>query len=48
MDRAEELRVSLPSLLNQDYPDYHVVIVDHSSHDGVSPLLLRVRRTFPT
>ena len=40
MDRAEELRVSLPSLLNQDYPDHHVVIVDHSSHDGVSPLLL--------
>lgn len=39
MDRADELRVSLPSLLNQDYPGYEVVIVDHSSEDGLDSLL---------
>jgi glycosyltransferase involved in cell wall biosynthesis len=38
-DRANELRVSLPSFLNQDYPNYTVVIVDHSSIDGLSSLL---------
>jgi len=39
MDRADQLRVSLPSLLNQDYPDYQVVVVDHSSQDGLTELL---------
>lgn len=39
MDRAEQVRVSLPSFLNQDYPDYHVVIVDHSSQDGLTAVL---------
>ena len=40
MDRAEEVRVSLPSLLSQDYPNYQVVIVDHSSQDGLARSLL--------
>ena len=39
MDRARELSVSLPSFLNQDYPDYQVVIVDHCSEDGLTALL---------
>jgi glycosyltransferase involved in cell wall biosynthesis len=39
MDRADELCVSLPSLLSQDYPDYTVVIVDHSSQDDLTSLL---------
>jgi FkbM family methyltransferase len=39
MDRAEELRASLPTLLNQDYPNYSVVIVDHSSQDGLESVL---------
>jgi len=39
MDRAAELRVSLPSLLNQNYPDYQVVVVDHCSQDGLAALL---------
>jgi FkbM family methyltransferase len=39
MDRAAELRTSLPSLLNQDYPDYSVVIVDHSSQDDLAVVL---------
>jgi glycosyltransferase involved in cell wall biosynthesis len=43
MDRTDELRVSLPSLLNQDYPDYQVVIVDHSSQDGLPELLEKTR-----
>ena len=40
MDRADQLRVSLPSFfLNQDYPDYQVIIVDHCSQDGLAALL---------
>jgi len=39
MDRADELRVSLPSFLHQEYPDYQVVIVDHCSQDGLAALL---------
>ena len=39
MDRAAEVRRSLPSLLGQDYPDYRVVIVDHSSQDGLAEVL---------
>ncbi|HEX5108650.1 MAG TPA: glycosyltransferase [Vicinamibacterales bacterium] len=39
LDRANELRISLPSLLAQDYPNYHVVIVDHSSEDGLAAVL---------
>lgn len=43
MDRADELRSSLPSLLNQEYPDYSVVIVDHSSQDGLDSVLDSLR-----
>ena len=43
MDRADELRVSLPSLLGQDYPDYTVVIVDHSSEDGFQDVVKAAR-----
>src|SRR5215510_1154640 len=39
MDRADEVRVSLPSLLGQDYPDYQVIVVDHSSADGLAAVL---------
>jgi len=39
MDRADELRSSLPSLLHQDYPNYSVVIADHSSADGLDSVL---------
>jgi glycosyltransferase involved in cell wall biosynthesis len=39
MDRAEQVRTSLPSFLSQDYPDYQVVIVDHSSQDGLTEVL---------
>lgn len=43
MDRADELRASLPSLLNQDYPSYSVVVVDHSSEDGLDAVLDSLR-----
>ncbi len=43
MDRADEVRVSLPSLLGQDYPDYRVVIVDHSSEDDLPQVLEEAR-----
>ncbi|MCI0719275.1 MAG: glycosyltransferase [Acidobacteria bacterium] len=39
IDRADELRSSLSSLLNQDYPNYSVVIADHSSVDGLDSVL---------
>ena len=39
LDRADEVRSSLPSWLHQDYPNYSVVMVDHSSQDGLDSAL---------
>jgi GT2 family glycosyltransferase len=39
MDRSDDLRRSLPSLLNQDYPRYFVCIVDVCSRDGLDSVL---------
>ena len=36
MDRSDELNVSLPSFLGQDYPNYSVTVLDHSSRDGIA------------
>ncbi len=40
-NEAEFLKESLPYLLEQDYPDYEVVVVDYTSHDD-TPFVLRV------
>jgi glycosyltransferase involved in cell wall biosynthesis len=39
MDRAMDLAMSLPSFLSQDYPNYHIYVVDHSSTDDVDASL---------
>jgi len=39
LDRADELAYSLPRLLNQDYPNYDVYVIDHSSQDGLEAVL---------
>lgn len=43
MDRADDLRKSLPNLLSQNYPNYKVYIVDHSSQDGLEAVLQEIR-----
>ncbi len=40
-NEAEALKKSLPYLLEQDYPDYEVVVVDYTSQDD-TPFVLRV------
>ena len=40
-NEAESLKKSLPYLLEQDYPDYEVVVVDYTSQDD-TPFVLRV------
>ncbi len=39
MDRTNDIKVSLPSLLNQEYPNYTVHILDHCSQDGLDNVL---------
>lgn len=39
MDRADDLRNSLPNLLGQDYSNYTVYIVDNSSRDALEAVL---------
>ena len=43
MDRANDLKTSLPSLLNQDYPNYSVNIIDSSSEDELDNVLSEFR-----
>ena len=38
-NEAEYLKESLPYLLEQDYPNYEVVVVDYTSHDDTSFVL---------
>lgn len=40
LDRADELAYSLPRLLNQDYPNYDVYVIDHSSQDDLPAVLV--------
>ena len=40
-NEAEQLKKSLPYLLEQDYPDFEIVVVDYLSHDN-TPFVLRV------
>ena len=39
MDRAGDLGMSLPTLLNQNYPNYTVYVVDNRSQDGLPAVL---------
>jgi glycosyltransferase involved in cell wall biosynthesis len=38
-DEAAKLPRSLPTMLNQDYPDYEVIAVDDRSEDSTGPIL---------
>ncbi len=41
------LRKNLPSLLNQDYPDYEVVVVNHASDDETAEYLKEMQQRYP-
>jgi len=41
------LRKNLPSLLNQDYPDYEVVVVNHASDDETADYLKEMQQRYP-
>lgn len=44
---AEELRESLPLLLEQNYPDYEVVVVDDCSTDHTDSVLRVMKHKYP-
>ena len=45
-DEAENLRVNLPFILDQDYPEYEVIVVDDASADGTEDLLNDLQRQY--
>lgn len=45
-DEDYNLEDNLPSILNQNYPDYEVVVVNHASTDNTSSLLEDFQRNF--
>jgi cellulose synthase/poly-beta-1,6-N-acetylglucosamine synthase-like glycosyltransferase len=45
-DEAENLRKYLPAVLEQDYPDYEVVVVNDCSEDETADLLLQFQEEY--
>ncbi|MFN2424405.1 MAG: glycosyltransferase [Cryomorphaceae bacterium] len=43
----DNLRVNLPLILDQDYPDFEVVVVNHSSRDETDSLLKELQAKYP-
>lgn len=41
------LKANLPSILQQDYPEFEVLVVDHASEDETNYLLKDLQREFP-
>lgn len=46
-NEAENLRANLPSILNQDYPNLQVVVVDNASTDSTNDVLSNFRSNHP-
>ncbi len=45
-DEEANLRANLPSILEQDYPDYEVIVVNDASADGTENLLNDLKRQY--
>ena len=46
-NEAENLRINLPSILNQDYPNFQVVVVNNASTDSTNDVLSSFRSNHP-
>jgi len=46
-DQAEELEQNLPSILQQDYPEFQVVVVNDASSDDTENVLIRLEQVYP-
>ncbi len=46
-DEEANLRANLPLILEQDYPEYEVIVVNDASTDGTEDLLFLMQRQYP-
>lgn len=46
-NEADNLFENLPLILEQDYPEFEVIVINHQSIDDSSPLLLAYQRQYP-
>src|SRR5574344_2016553 len=46
-DEAYNLKQTLPFFLEQEYPDYEVIVVNMASQDETEAILLRTKEVYP-